>query len=128
MYAASNQSAALTVVAAGTVVPLPDLQSLDSFIPNANSTAFTVPEKGRYLISYRISTTTNLLLSAGVYLNNILVPASLVTPSLAGNEFETSFIVRLKEGDQLSLVILGYNGAVTLDAGVGAFLTAVRLD
>jgi hypothetical protein len=127
MSAQNTAATLISVVVGGTDIPLPDNQSLDSFIANGTSTAFIVPATGDYLITYSMSVTVAALVSSRVLLDGTPIPASIVAPTVAASEFETSFIVSLASGDTLSLQLFSVITSVTLLGGASTFMTVVRL-
>ena len=128
MSAQNTTSAIIAVVLGGTDVPLPNNQNLSTFGVDATNTIFTVPETGRYLISYGVQITIALLLSTQITLNGGPLSPSIITPTIAQDIFSTSFIVNLTAGDSLTLQLFGLLGAATLSGGASTYLTVIRLE
>jgi hypothetical protein len=127
MNAQNTTGQAITVVVAGTAIPLPNNQNLDGFNVNAANTIFTVPTTGTYLVTYQVNTTTASLLSTRVLRNGNAIPGSIFTPTTPVSSFTATTIVHLNAGDQLELQFFDVATTVTLQGGVGASLTVIRL-
>lgn len=127
MNAQNTTGQAITVAVAGTDIPLPSNQNLDGFTVNAANTIFTVPVTGTYLVSYQVNTTTASLLSTRVLRNGNAIPGSIFTPTTPVSSFTATTIVQLNAGDQLELQFFGVATTATLQGGVGASLTVIRL-
>jgi len=127
MSALNTQGSTITVVLGGTAVPLPDEQSLDGFTVNGTDTVFTVPETGRYLVTYNVATTAALLLSSRVMLNGAELLGTTVAPAASISSFSATRIVSLTAGDTLELQLFNFAGAAVLQGGTGASLNVVRL-
>ena len=127
MSAANTTSAVIAVVLGGTNVPLPDNQNLNTFTVDGTNTVFTVPATGEYLISYAVATTAALLVSSQITQNGTPITASIITPTVAASNLESTFIVPLTAGDTLSLQLFGLLGAATLLGGASTYMTHVRV-
>ncbi len=127
MNAQNTTGQAITVAVAGTDIPLPNNQNLDGFNVNAANTIFTVPATGTYLVTYQVNTTTASLLSTRVLRNGNTIPGSIFIPATPVSSFTATTIVQLYAGDQLELQFFGVATTITLQGGVGASLTVVRL-
>ena len=105
---ASNTIGSVINVALGsaTSIPLPNNQNLDGFTVNGTNTTFTVPQSGRYYITYQINTTVAVGIGAGsrILLNNTTpIPASILRPALSVSAFNNDVIVNLNAGDTIQL-------------------------
>lgn len=111
-------------------MPLPDNQSLDAFTVNGADTIFTVPETGRYYITYQINTTVGLLAGSRVIRNGTPIPGSILSPAVTVSSYNNDVITPLTAGDTISLQLFGLVGAVVLLGGgsSGATLSVIRLD
>ncbi len=127
MSAMNIQGSSITVLAGATPVPLPDEQSLDSFAVNEDNTAFTVPQTGRYMITYSINATADSIMTSHIMRNGAILPEANVIPLAAASSLFTTGIASLTAGDTLELKIYGYADTVVLQRGVGASLSIVRL-
>lgn len=127
MNAQNTTGQDITVAVSGTAIPLPNNQNLDGFTANASNTIFTVPVTGTYLVTYQVNTTTTLLLSTRVLRNGAAIPGSIYSPVAPDSSFTASTIVQLYAGDQLELQFFDLATTATLQGGVGASLTVIRL-
>lgn len=127
MSALNTTGQIIAVVLGGTPVPLPSNQNLDGFTVNGANSVFTVPVTGSYLVSYSVSTTAALLLTAEILRNGVVLPGSSVAPAVAVNSFSATVIATLNAGDTLTLQLSGLLGAAVLQGGTGASLTVIRL-
>ncbi|WMM23831.1 hypothetical protein RBU61_12960 [Tissierella sp. MB52-C2] len=127
MFAANATGATIAVILAGTLIPLPSVQSLDAFAVNGANTVFTVPTTGRYYLSYNINLTAGAVLQSQILLNGAAIPASVVNPIVSVSGYSAQVIVNLTAGDTISLQLSGLLGAVVLQNGAGASLAAIRL-
>ena len=127
MNAANTTGTTIAVLLGGTTVPLPDAQVLDSFTVDGANQTFTVPVTGTYMVSYRVSTTVALLMSARVLRNGAALAGSTVSPVASVSSFAATTFATLTAGDTLQLQLFGLAGAAVLQGGNGATLTVVRL-
>ena len=127
-FAANTSGATISVVLSGTLVPLPDAQTLDSIIVDNADTVFTVPDDGRYFISYAVNLTAAALLQSHILVNGVPNLASQISPIVATSRFSSSIILPLNAGDTISLELSGLLGSVDLQQGAGATLSIIRLD
>ncbi len=127
MSALNTTGQTIAVTLDGTSVPLPSEQNLDGFTANATNTAFTVPESGTYLISYRADFTTDLLLTSSILRNGAALPGSTFSPTAADNSYAVTLIAPLTAGDTLELQLSGLAGTAALQGGTGASLNVIRL-
>jgi len=67
-------------------------------------------------------------LGARVTVNGGQVDQLTISPALAVSNFHGDGIVTLAAGDTVSLELFGFLGIVTLQEGLGASLTIIRLD
>jgi hypothetical protein len=112
----------------GTPVPLPDAQELNNITVDASNTEFTVTVAGRYYISFIVNTTASLLLGARVLINGAQVDQLNRAPGLSLSSFSGEAILTLAAGTTLTLELYGLLGDATLQDGLGAGLTIIRLD
>ncbi|MGG3756078.1 hypothetical protein ABET26_10815, partial [Bacillus anthracis] len=133
---ASNTIGSVINVALGsaTSIPLPNNQNLDGFTVNGTNTTFTVPQSGRYYITYQINTTAAVGIGAGsrILLNNTTpIPASILRPALSVSAFNNDVIVNLNAGDTIQLQlfssILLVATLLSIGGSVGAALTIIRV-
>ncbi len=127
MNAQNTTGATIDVVMDGTLVPLPDNQSMNNFAADGAGTAFTVPETGTYLVTYRVSTTDDVLMTSEVLRNGNVLPGSAFSPAVSTSDYSAMVIASLTAGDTLELRLSGLLGAVVLQGGAGASMTVVRL-
>ena len=135
MYASNTVGTVIAVALGGaTSIPLPNNQNLGSFVPNGSNTVFTVPETGRYYITYQINTTIAVVLGAGsrIFKNGTTpIPGSILRPVISVATFTNDVIVNLTAGDTISIQL--FSGillvATLLSAGgsTGAALTIIRV-
>ena len=128
-FAANTSGAALVIILAGVLVPLPDSQLLSPDITvNAGNTVFTVQTAGRYQISYDINTTVALASGTRLLINGAANTASTVAPLVSLSHFANEILLDLAAGDTISLQMFGIASTATLLPGsAGASLTVVRL-
>jgi hypothetical protein len=110
------------------LIPLPDAQTLDNITVDTANEVFTVPENGRYYISYGINLEAGLLLGSRILINGTPNLASQINPILSVASFHNSIILPLTVGDTISLQLFGLLGAAALQTGAGATLSIIRLD
>jgi len=127
MSALNTIGATIAVETGGAPVPLPSNQHLDGFTADADNEVFTVPETGAYLVSYNISFTEALALSAQVLLNGAALPGTTVSPATAVGTLSATAIANLTAGDTLTLQLFNLTGNAILRGGNGASLITVRL-
>ncbi|MGF9859178.1 hypothetical protein ABEX55_19325 [Priestia endophytica] len=132
---ASNTLGSIIVVALGgsTNIRLPNNQSLGNFIVSINDTVFTVPETGRYYITYQINTTVGLGLGAGarVTANGTPIPGTILVPAVSNATFYKDCIAPLTAGSTLSLQlfssILLTDTLISGGGTIGASLNVIRI-
>ena len=127
MNAINSTGATIAVITGGTLIPLPDDQVLDSFTADGTNETFTVPTTGTYMVSYRVTTTTALLMSSQVLRNGTALAGSIFSPTAAATSFAATTFAALTAGDTLQLQLFGLAGSAVLQGGNGATLTVVRL-
>lgn len=127
MSAENTTEPTIPVVAGGTLIPLPSNQVLNSFVANGANTTFTVPTTGQYAIAYEAHVTDTTLVDMN-FLVNGAVQHTLDSGVVATTDFNTGpFLFNLVSGDTLSLTFSGTISTVTLRAGTGASLWAMRI-
>lgn len=128
-FAANTSGTPLTVIAGGTLVPLPDSQQLSPDITvNGANTIFTVNTAGRYQLSYNINTTAALASGTRLLINGTPNPASTLAPVVSLSHYANEILLNLNAGDTVSLQMFGIASAVTLLPGsAGATLSITRL-
>lgn len=133
-FAVNTRGSLLTVLLTGTPVPLPNVHVLlpSGITINGANTLFTVPNYGRYRISYHINTTASLLLGARVMINGDAEPASVISPVLAVSNYANEIEVDLPAGATVGLQmfktsVLLPGVAILLSGGCGASLMIIRL-
>ena len=128
-YAANTGGTVITVILAGTLVPLPNAQLLSPDITvNGANTVFTVNTAGRYRLSYDINTTVALASGARLLINGAANTASTVAPLVSLSHFANEILLDLNAGDTVSLQMFGIASVATLLPGsAGASLTILRL-
>jgi len=112
----------------GTAVPLPNDQQLNNITVNGINTVFTVTQAGIYYISYNINLTEGLLVGARITVNGTPVEQFTINPLLTLSNFHADGILTLAAGDSITLQLFGLLGVATLQEGLGASLTIIRLD
>lgn len=127
MSAGNTTECQIIVVPDGTCIPLPSNQVLDGFKANKTNTSFTVPKTGRYGLTYSVSLTSPLQLSTRVLVNGVELPASVLSPANATNNYTLSVFTKLNECDVIELQLFGIHGVAVLQSGSGAALALVRL-
>ncbi|SET77028.1 hypothetical protein SAMN05216389_12639, partial [Oceanobacillus limi] len=127
-FAANTGGETIAVVLGGTEVPLPDAQTLDGITVDGTNTVFTVPEDGRYFISYSINLTASLAVGSRLVINDTPNEASEINPVLTLSNFDGEVIVPLAAGSTISLELFGLAGAAVLQDGAGATLSIIRID
>ena len=135
MYASNTVGTVIAVALGGaTSIPLPNNQNLASFIPNGANTVFTVPETGRYYITYQINTTAAVGIGAGSRIlrnGTIPIPGSILRPVISVATFTNDVIVNLTAGDTISIQlfssILLVATLLSAVGSTGAALTIIRI-
>lgn len=127
MSASNSSSSIIAVVLGGTLVPLPNNQDLDGFTVDGTNTIFTVVNTGKYMISYGVATTTDLLISSRVMYNGASIVSSDITPVVASRIFNTQFLCSLSADDTLSLQLYGVISVATLLGGNSTYFTVVQI-
>ncbi|AIG26873.1 collagen-like protein [Brevibacillus laterosporus] len=114
----------------GINLPLPDNQKLDSFTVEDANRAFIVPEDGRYILRYSITTSSSLTLITRLVRNNTVEINTSKSGGKQTNTFGAETQENLIKGDKITLQVMGDNVAVSfLGNGIeGAFLTIQRLE
>ena len=126
---AQNQAeTAIAVILLGTAIPLATESYNNGFTANSGNTVFTVQRAGVYRLSYKINVTASALLSAGIYKNGAVIPATEQIAALSISNYACEAIVSLNAGDTLQLTLYGLLGTAVLTSGVGAVMTAVQID
>ena len=128
-FAANTTGSTLAVVAGGTLIPLPDSQSLSPDITvNGANTVFTVTNAGRYQLSYNVNTTASLASGTRLLINGTPNTASTVAPVVSLSHFANEILLNLNAGDTISLQMFGIASVATLLPGsAGATLSITRL-
>jgi len=127
MCALNAQHPTISIATGGTAIPLPDCHVLDSFHVNANSTIFTVPQAGIYMVAYRISVAASCTLSSRIWYNGIALPGSIISPASGISCYENTQLVQCNANDTIQLQMFGKNESVTLQSTTGATLNIIRL-
>ncbi|MFB0828430.1 collagen-like protein [Brevibacillus laterosporus] len=114
----------------GINLPLPDNQKLDSFTVEDSNRAFIVPEDGRYILRYSITTSGSFTLITRLVRNNTIEINTSKSGGKQTNTFGAETQENLIKGDKITLQVMGDNVAVSfLGNGIeGAFLTIQRLE
>lgn len=129
-FAANTTGPVITVLVAGTLIPLPSTQVLSADITaNGANTIFTVNTFGRYRISYHINTTVALLMGSRLIINGANNTASTINPVLTTSRYYAEIEIDLAVGATISLQMFAtLLGAATLiSGGAGASLMIIRL-
>ncbi|MFA7064083.1 MAG: collagen-like protein, partial [Bacilli bacterium] len=131
MSAQNTEEATITVTIAGTNIDLPNNQNLDAFTVDGTNTIFTVPETGKYFISYQINVKDELFTETGVTVNGIVLPSSVISPDVGVGvgitNYNASTIATLDVGYEIALEFFGVADTAELQGGVGAALNIIRL-
>ncbi|GIN99440.1 MULTISPECIES: BclA C-terminal domain-containing protein [Brevibacillus] len=114
----------------GINLPLPDNQILDSFTVEDENRVFIVPEDGRYILRYNITTSSSFTLVTRLLRNNTVEINTSKSGGKQTNTFGAETQENLIKGDKITLQVMGDNVAVSfLGNGIeGAFLTIQRLE
>ncbi|MGE1210046.1 BclA C-terminal domain-containing protein, partial [Bacillus pumilus] len=130
LYAANSSGPTIVTVAGGTNIPLPNFQNITGFTANGTSTVFTVPQTGKYYITYQVNTTTALLINTRLLLNGTTtISGSVQSPVISTSFINNTVIVNLTAGNTISLQFFGAVVTAILVGGgaTGASLTIIRL-
>ncbi|MGG3413377.1 hypothetical protein ABER77_00005, partial [Bacillus safensis] len=131
LYAANSSGPTIVTVAGGTNIPLPNFQNITGFTANGTSTVFTVLQTGKYYITYQVNTTTALLISTRLLLNEATtISGSVQSPVISTSLINNTVIVNLTAGNTISLQFFGAVVTAILVGGggaAGASLTIIRL-
>jgi hypothetical protein len=123
-YAANTSGSTIAVVLGGTDISFPNAQNFTSGVTiNGSNTTITLSSAGRYFITYKLSTTANLLVSTRVLLNGSSLPGSINSPSVSINSFQNSIITNAAAGSTISVQFYGLIGSAVLtgDASISIF-------
>lgn len=129
-FAANTTGQLLTVLIAGTNVPLPNNQLLTAGITvNGANTVFTVNTFGRYRLSYAVNTNAALLIGTRLMINGVANTPSTIAPVISTSNFSNEIEIDLGVGTTISLQVYAtLLGAATLiSGGAGATLMIIRL-
>jgi hypothetical protein len=130
-YAVNSTGQLISVLIAGTTIPLPNAQLMSPDISiNTANTVFTINTFGRYRISYHINTTASLLLGSRLIINGAANSASIIKPLISLSNYSNEIEIDLASGATISLqmfapLILG--AATLISNGCGASLLIIRL-
>lgn len=134
MYASNTIGSVISVALGGaTNIPLPSNQNLGEFVANGTNTIFTVPQTGRYYISYQINTTASVGIGGGarVIRNGSPIPGAILRPTVSVSAFNSDVIANLNAGDTISLQmfssIILVATLLSIVGSTGAALTIIRL-
>jgi hypothetical protein len=124
---ARNTSGLLTLNLLGaTPIPLPDNQNLDGFTASSGSTTFTVPETGKYLITYDVNSTVGVAMTTQVSQNGTPISGSVVSSLLGLINYSATTFADLSAGDTIRLELQSLLN-LGLAAGDAASLTLIRI-
>mgnify|MGYP003623400406 CR=1 FL=1 len=128
-FAANTSGTLLTVLVAGTSVPLPNAQSMSPDITLTSNTTFTVNTTGYYRISYHLNTTASLLIGTCLIVNGAAIPASVIPPIVSTSSYRNEVELYINSGSTILLqvyaTLLGV--ATLLSNSAGASLMILRL-
>ncbi|MCP3027157.1 hypothetical protein [Halobacillus sp. A5] len=129
MYASNTVGSTVLVLLGGSNIPLPNNQSLDGFSVNGSNTTFTIPEEGRYYVTYQVNTTLGLLGNTRLVRNGAPLPGSVLSPAVSASSYNNDLIAYFNAGDTISLQLFGLVATIILVGGgaTGAALTLIRL-
>lgn len=128
--AANTQGPLITILVAGTAIPLPNGQLLSGVTVGSGNTVFTVTNAGRYRLSYQINTTLSLLLGSRLLINGSPNTASTITPVVSLSNYSNEIEIDLTAGSTITLQMFAplLAGAATLLSNAcGAALMIIRL-
>lgn len=128
MSAIHTGGLSLNVTADGIDIPFTGTKILSGFTANAASDQYTVGVGGTYYLSYGIKITTETTVRARVMRNGALLSGTVRLSSVPTSDIGLSLIVRLNEGDVISLQLYGPDLTVNLQGGTGASLVLIRLN
>lgn len=95
---------------------------------NVINDTFTLPDAGRYFISFSINLTAAVLVSSRVLINRIPSSPLTINPVISLSSYSAIAILSISAGDTLTLQLFGLLGAITLlSSSQGAKLTIIRL-
>ncbi len=117
----------LEIDATGTLVPLPDNQLLEGFTANVADDTFTAEEDGVYLLTYSVNIGQQEDLASRILLNGTELEGTAFVPSATADRYSVTTLVNISEGDTISLQLYDETDTVTLQDGVGASLTLIKI-
>ena len=117
----------LAVATTGTLVPLPNNQVLENFTVNAGNTTFTAEEAGVYLLTYTVNTVQQEDFISRILLNGAELADTVYDPATTDDRYNVTTLVTLVQGDTISLQLYDVTDTITLQNGVGASLTLVKI-
>ncbi|WP_338148737.1 BclA C-terminal domain-containing protein [Brevibacillus laterosporus] len=114
----------------GINLPLPDTQRLNSFTVEDENRVFIVPEDGRYILRYNITTFGSFTLITRLVRNKTVEINTSKSGGKQTDTFGAETQDNLMKGDKITLQLIGDNVALSfLGNGIeGAFLTIQRLE
>lgn len=130
-FAANTVGSLITVLVAGTSVPLPSSQIFSPGISiNGANTEITVTNFGRYRISYHLNATAALLLGTRLLINGSVNTATRILPVISVSNFSAEIEIDLPANSTISLQMFApllVGAATLLNNACGASLTIIRL-
>lgn len=117
----------ISVIAAGTTIPLATRPYMNGFTASGNNMTFTVAQSGVYELSYSIQTRVAMQLSSTVNRNGQSIQNLIRSPGFSENTFACSAILPLSAGDTLQLILYGITALAELQLGVGAYMNVIRI-
>lgn len=128
-YADNTSGTAISVVVAGTPVPLPNDQLLPGDITvDGSNTIFTVNTAGRYRLSYHVNTTATLAMGTRLIINGAASVPTTLSPALSLSNYSCETMLDLTAGTTVTLQLFGLVATATLLTGAsGASLMITRL-
>lgn len=128
MSAIHTGGAALDVNISGTNIPLNGRNILNGFTRDLSYEQFTVQQSGNYFLTYQVKTRDATTVKCRITLNNAPLSGTIRSTSVPTTNFSLSVIVRLEEGDVMSLQLFDLNSTINLQGGTGASLVLIRLN
>lgn len=128
-FADNTSGTSISVVNAGTSIPLPDDQVLPADITvNGTNTIFTVATAGRYRLSYHVNTTVSLIAGTRLVINGTANVASTISPVVSLSSYSNEIMVNLTANSTVTLQMFGIVAtSVLIAGGAGASLMITRL-
>lgn len=126
-FGAAYEIGPIEVTQQGTKIPLIRDQVLSGISVSGDGQVFSVSSAGIYRIAYHINVEQPVNLIARLTQNGVPIEASVLFPAVPRQSFAAEVILALASGDRISLEVLGPAQVISLQLGIGASLSIVKI-